>query len=1148
MTITVTDGDGNQSSKSFLVTVTADPNPPAVFVVNTLADTNDGSCTASHCTLREAINAANANPNEDTIGFTDGLTGNINLASALPTILTDVNIVGPGADRLTIRRDSTDPFRVISVLDATKVAISGFTIANGFADDLVGGGVFIGANAALELDSVHIRNNHGLSGGGIGNFGELTLRNSTVSLNDTNSRLNGGGIANDGVMQIYNSTVSMNKSNSHGGGIYNQGDLSIHNSTIAGNDSIDSGGGIFVASGGASLRSTIVANNTTASGNAPDLWGVVTQSSYNFIGIADGSSGITNGVDQNITGTAASPRNPQIAEVLLNGQVVAFVPQAGSPVIDQGNSSGTDLTIDQLGSARVIDLPPANAPGGNGADIGAVELTQLSTAPEVVVLFGSQSIVNGDTTPSTGEGTDFGNVTQGGTAPTRTFTVHNTGDAALDLGSLTVPTGFTVTEGLSSRIAPQSSDTFTVRLDTATVGTKSGPISFSTNDSAKNPFNFSVRGIVNSNTPTNGPSQRLKSDATTKTILSNGILNIPVLYSTFDANGNPVALSANLLDVNLHFDSSRLQFLGFVSGSEFTEGRVAASQVDESTVAGDDGDAATDKVLRTSFFDSDALQTPGWPNAVSTVPRSLYIARFQVSDFVGTTTVNFTANAAANVVGQSAEFGFQSESLTFNIVRTTGDVDGDADFDANDAILTHIAFLGATDAQLNSFKGNSPLSVAAIRANIEVLRLSSRLDVDGDTDTDASDSHLAQIALLGATDFQINQFKGTSPLTADEIRQRVFDLRPATGGKSSIASQPSPAALFAGPVSVSGPTVPAEGEGENEARVQHVTSDATTKNATSGEVLEIPVLYSTLAANGMPAALAANLLDVNLHFDSSRLSFLGFVPGSEFTEGRVAASLFDESTVAGDDNDAATDKVLRTSFFDADALQSPGWPNAVSATPLGLYVARFQVLEFTGSTTINFTLNNSANVVGQSAVFSFEGESLVINVGQTGNLPTLSISPLDAAKNEGNANATDFTFLVTRSGDTSGITTVNYVVDMNGVDATDFVGNTFPSGTVKFAVGEASKIIAISVLGDTTVEPDETFSITLSDAVGGTITTASAAGTITNDDVAVTAGVTISNQTGLTTLRENGSANGSFQVVLTKQPTSNVASTSEVAT
>ena len=58
-----------------------------------------------------------------------------------------------------------------------------------------------------------------------------------------------------------------------------------------------------------------------------------------------------------------------------------------------------------------------------------------------------------------------------------------------------------------------------------------------------------------------------------------------------------------------------------------------------------------------------------------------------------------------------------------------------------------------------------------------------------------------------------------------------------------------------------------------------------------------------------------------------------------------------------------------------------------------------------------------------------------------------------------------------------------------------------PSGTVSFAAGETSKTITVNVAGDTIVEPDEGFTVTLSNpATGTTIGTATASGTIRPDD------------------------------------------------
>jgi CSLREA domain-containing protein len=84
----------------------AQPTPTqaqaATFTVNSANDVNDSVCNETHCSLREAINAANANPGKDTIAFKIPGAGphTIRPALALPTIADPVIIDGytqPGA-------------------------------------------------------------------------------------------------------------------------------------------------------------------------------------------------------------------------------------------------------------------------------------------------------------------------------------------------------------------------------------------------------------------------------------------------------------------------------------------------------------------------------------------------------------------------------------------------------------------------------------------------------------------------------------------------------------------------------------------------------------------------------------------------------------------------------------------------------------------------------------------------------------------------------------------------------------------------------------------------------------------------------------------------------------------------------------------
>ena len=79
----------------------------AIFTVTNNVDPGDGSCEAAGCTLREAINAANANPGADIIRFNIPFSGvqMISPASSLPTITDAVTIDGytqPGTSKNTL--------------------------------------------------------------------------------------------------------------------------------------------------------------------------------------------------------------------------------------------------------------------------------------------------------------------------------------------------------------------------------------------------------------------------------------------------------------------------------------------------------------------------------------------------------------------------------------------------------------------------------------------------------------------------------------------------------------------------------------------------------------------------------------------------------------------------------------------------------------------------------------------------------------------------------------------------------------------------------------------------------------------------------------------------------------------------------------
>jgi hypothetical protein len=111
-------------------------------------------------------------------------------------------------------------------------------------------------------------------------------------------------------------------------------------------------------------------------------------------------------------------------------------------------------------------------------------------------------------------------------------------------------------------------------------------------------------------------------------------------------------------------------------------------------------------------------------------------------------------------------------------------------------------------------------------------------------------------------------------------------------------------------------------------------------------------------------------------------------------------------------------------------------------------------------------------------------------------LPTLSIG--DSSVVEGNRGSSQLQFTVSRSGSSEGTASVDYRTVAGTARAkSDYDA---ASGTLTFQPGVWSQTITITVKTDRTREPDETFTVELFNAVGGTVNDAVATGTILNDD------------------------------------------------
>ena len=267
----------------------------------TVMNTNDSGAGS----LRQALADAS---NGDTINFDSSLNGQaITLTSDALVVLKNLTISGPGANQLTVQRETAGPnFQIFHLGDfATRpsVIISGLTITKGVSPN--GGGIFV--YGALTLNDCVVHDNQG---SGIYNYGSsVTVTKSTVS---GNLGYLGGGIYNTGAVTVTNSTVKDNVA-TDGGGIYNNADLffsatlTITNSTISGNsadgaDGVGGGGGGIYNTAGADGNATVTINNSTVSGNATQFYG---GGIYNACQIS-GTSATLTVANSTISGNSAS--------------------------------------------------------------------------------------------------------------------------------------------------------------------------------------------------------------------------------------------------------------------------------------------------------------------------------------------------------------------------------------------------------------------------------------------------------------------------------------------------------------------------------------------------------------------------------------------------------------------------------------------------------------------------------------------------------------------------------------------------------------------------------------------------------------------------------------------------------------------------
>lgn len=342
------------------------------FVVTRTDDPPGGLCSATNCSLRQAVTLSNACPGTQTIRIPGGtyaltLTGaneDNNMRGDLD-ITQDVNLIG--VDYPALDGNGTD--RVLDIKAGATVTMQNLIIQNGLAQ--WGGGI---TNAGtLTATDVLIQYNHDSIGGsaaGVYTAGTASFSHSAFYANVSYEET--AGIQNEGTLSLDNVTITGN----HGYGVMNDcvatGRPIAATTTILFSTIADNPGAYELWNGGCPASSFVI-NSSIVSGHTTDgnCFQPVTSTGFNIdssTATGDNICGLNQPSDLNGV-------NPQLQTVAWIESLPIRPLANGSPALDSADPSKCGGT-DQRGVTR---------PQGPACDRGAYEKTpqEQNAAPPI---------------------------------------------------------------------------------------------------------------------------------------------------------------------------------------------------------------------------------------------------------------------------------------------------------------------------------------------------------------------------------------------------------------------------------------------------------------------------------------------------------------------------------------------------------------------------------------------------------------------------------------------------------------------------------------------------------------------------------------------------------------------------------------------
>jgi CSLREA domain-containing protein len=647
-TLTVRNNTTGCASSGVAFTVTISACVTSLSVNNTGdgadATPGNGVCETATgnglCTLRAAIQEANALTACTPFTINFSVTGAIALGSVLPNLNHPNLTINNGADptQLTVRRDTGGNYRIFTITTGRTVTINGLTMrdgnvgASGFA-----GGIY-NDNGTLTLNDCVVSNNTaGTTGAGIGIFsGTTTINRTTIADNTlvtgTSTIVNGAGMyINQGTVTLNATTFSGNRKNDAFPTSIQGAALLLNSATVTATNCTFSN----------NTGRQVIGNFATSQHNSLTLLNcTISNNTLNSTGVAFGAVE-TLGISAGVTATTIV-KNTIVASNPGNGTAFRTSVNGFSTLTSQGNNLCGDATLTPTASGDLTNTNPLLAALGNYGG-----LTQTHA-----LLPGSPAINAG--TASGAPANDQRGIARAGN---------------VDIGAFESQ-GFTLALSSGNNQSAVTSTAFANPLSVSVVSVFSEPV-----NGGQVTFTPPVSGA--SATLAGNPATISSGTATTGIVTANAVIGGPYIV-TANANGATPTVNFTLTNLN--------SAPGFTPAAALArqQGSPAGEAVTIGLVSDAQSPAGGLTVTQIAGGTATGITVTGITNNSGTITAMVSAActasagtvRFQVSDGdltgTGELQVNVTANSAPTL-SYPATANVAAGGATLVSVTTAGD-------------------------------------------------------------------------------------------------------------------------------------------------------------------------------------------------------------------------------------------------------------------------------------------------------------------------------------------------------------------------------------------------------------------------------------------------------------------------------------------